>query len=526
MKISLALLGLVAAQSGDYADSDRLDYDYDSYGNKKNKGNKNKVPENTQSYTFSNFGGRTDVAGHDAAVALSCWNTNEYRNAGSDHEAGKDQKDGGNFRSGEANRPHDRVATDGGWSLELDDQAMSLRHGGCLYEVAEYVYGANSFNKIRYLDYTPGGTEVVHWIHVFNGHVHISPVHDTVGNGLTGRTQNRESERAAVVIANPTFEGLGFLNFVATYRGNQANLESESPKYSDFGDWKLFINGDVYTTIHDDVGGNSGGDHWTWGSKFHSGHDLDAGWKSTGSSAPFNVEMDKGFSISSFPGNELGKDFRFNIRTLHNMGKGSHAAVAQAAATANDWSYYFYGVTDITITFPKPVARVNECYKLGFDADSCNDEHVADHIVDQYAVDISSVSSSGHTNGDNTIDKGNVPLITTTGTPVTGVEKADWCDNLDEGCFKSLKIANIANTYDEKHLRQYGTIQEIWVQLMYAIVHDSAGDGSAEFYQSPMNNLFFNANEVLSIVATAGGTTNERVPMNGANGTVWWSTDQ
>ena len=102
----------------------------------------------------------------------------------------------------------------------------------------------------------------------------------------------------------------------------------------------------------------------------------------------------RGFAISSFPHNELGKDFRFNIRTLHNMGNGvakqfyqiqnlkigdgleiisgtpqTLAAGEGTLATSNlrtsetVWSYYFYAVDTIKIAFPEFVARVNHCDK-------------------------------------------------------------------------------------------------------------------------------------------------------------------
>ena len=97
----------------------------------------------------------------------------------------------------------------------------------------------------------------------------------------------------------------------------------------------------------------------------------------------------RGFAISSFPHNELGKDFRFNIRTLHNMGNGvakqyyqianlkigqglEYGQTVPAAGTMMTsnlrtsetvWSYYFYAVDTIKIAFPEFVARVNHCDK-------------------------------------------------------------------------------------------------------------------------------------------------------------------
>jgi hypothetical protein len=98
----------------------------------------------------------------------------------------------------------------------------------------------------------------------------------------------------------------------------------------------------------------------------------------------------RGFAISSFPHNELGKDFRFNIRTLHNMGNGvakqyyqimnltdlsgneyasagtqptsmTTLRTSNLRTTETVWSYYFYAVDTIKIAFPEFVARVNHC---------------------------------------------------------------------------------------------------------------------------------------------------------------------
>lgn len=95
----------------------------------------------------------------------------------------------------------------------------------------------------------------------------------------------------------------------------------------------------------------------------------------------------RGFAISSFPHNELGKDFRFNIRTLHNMGNGvakQYYQISELTSSSGNefgslgtemntlrtsnlrtsetvWSYYFYAVDTIKIAFPEFVARVNHC---------------------------------------------------------------------------------------------------------------------------------------------------------------------
>ena len=99
---------------------------------------------------------------------------------------------------------------------------------------------------------------------------------------------------------------------------------------------------------------------------------------------------------------------------------------------------------------------------------------------------------------------------------------ASWChpgamrgtsngagDDTSRVCGRVLKIDGLLQTYDELHLRQYGTIQEVWVQLMYAyqeafdqgkVTGSTVADASGA--ESPFPNIFFSAPEVVSIKAT------------------------
>lgn len=120
-------------------------------------------------------------------------------------------------------------------------------------------------------------------------------------------------------------------------------------------------------------------------------------WRAGSSHYDRQGDVGRGFAISSFPHNELGKDFRFNIRTLHNMGngvakqyyqiqnlvsgQGQHSGVADAVPSTGGmltshlntdetvWSYYFYAVDTIKIAFPEFVARVNHCHTNSHRAD-------------------------------------------------------------------------------------------------------------------------------------------------------------
>ena len=64
------------------------------------------------------------------------------------------------------------------------------------------------------------GQSMVHWIHVFNAHIHIDQaLHCSGTNAVTTQAcfLDDDKHHVAVVMANPTYEGLGFINFVATY---------------------------------------------------------------------------------------------------------------------------------------------------------------------------------------------------------------------------------------------------------------------------------------------------------------------
>jgi len=73
------------------------------------------------------------------------------------------------------------------------------------------------------------------------------------------------------------------------------------------------------------------------------------------------------------------------------------------------------------------------------------------------------------------------------------------------------------STYDEFHLRQYGTIQEIWAQLQYAYSHTvSQGDATATpavpvtGFESPFPNMFFSAAQITNIALSCNASLNEK----------------
>merc|ERR1712203_276450 len=90
---------------------------------------------------------------------------------------------------------------------------------------------------------------------------------------------------------------------------------------------------------------------------------------------------------------------------------------------------------------------------------------------------------------------------------------ASWCfaanANTHGVCGRVLKISGLLQTYDELHMRQYGTIQEVWVQLMYAYQEgfdQGMVTGSTKGAESPFPNIFFSAPEVTGILAFCPNT--------------------
>merc|ERR1712193_24665 len=317
------------------------------------------------------------------------------------------------------------------------------RHAGCLYEKSNWHYGHDTFDKVFLANYYQGyakfdntvskpayvastdASEVQPiWWHFFNAHVLPNnadggaqyPVSQTAPNDANYLDPLKQKS-IPLVMANPAYEGLGYLNFVVEY------------KYLDVGvgqDYKEFIDSsaggsatiaaayhlmETYRKINDcsESDGQEcsgyGNSNNSWnGVHGHYYYDLYMGsWSITGSTEttlgrsrtwatyPFksdgkavagmftetvhDFEMDlhgrdkdidwaatSDLVVSSFPHNNLGKDFRFNLRVL--MRTHSDTTVAKKGADLGDstkntskfYSYYFYKINDITIVFPFHVA--------------------------------------------------------------------------------------------------------------------------------------------------------------------------
>ena len=559
MKISAGLLGVALGQSGDTAD---YTYDYNEAAEKSDSYTYN-AP--TYNFNTGYDSGYSQNLGYDAgyygrsgveAYALSCWNSNSMRDmnhdnkfatpgediigdAGNHHQYGYENEfsAGSKFDSSKQEYGSDQSAVSGHygfieddnhidisdvahsvdavephkWGYQnnnpdakyhyghhvasasanrgptgpqaassyhgfmADDWRYSLRHSGCLWEVKDFSYSAATYSVQHNLAWTDSSNKgaKVHWVHVFNAHIYAK-----ANNAVNG---------FRIVMANPVYEGLGYLNFVSTYADTAIAAEGKfthDPFASTYDISAQYVNSKGTWTL------TKTGDSW----KLVAGSSAPA-FAAAGAAAA-------GVAISSFPHNQLGADFRFNVRTLHEFGHGFQEAKRTTEANKAD-SYFWYAVDTITITFPHHVSAMDSCHALraGASSDTSVDcsKHVHSIIVDENHV-TGTDGSYVHT--------GRLQAsITDACNNKYGPSEADdtnhycasFCANAAITCGKKLTISNVMKTYDEFHLRQYGTIQEIWAQLQYAYTHtvDRSNDSNAATkptgFESPFPNVFFSA---------------------------------
>jgi len=574
MKISAGLLGVALGQNEGSAEAD-TDYTYvyevdasaaeksDGYNNGYNSGyNFNQPSYSSQSYDQGYYG-RADVGAYE----LSCWNSNSMRDlnhdnkfaapgvdvigsttGGMNHQYGYENSYSagtkqtamdygsntdlyGSIESGkaidisdadhsvDAVEPHkwgyqnsnpdakyhyghhvDSASSNRGYGPQADtayhgfvadDWRYSLRHSGCLYEVKDYTYEATTYDKSSTLVHAAGtGGASVHWVHVFNAHIY--PHSDNAINSFR------------VVMANPVYEGLGYFNFVATYADTAiaaSGTFTHDPFASTYG-----------TAARYSIAKGT----WTLSS-------TESSWKlEKGATAPafvLNGGHKSGVAISSFPHNQLGADFRFNVRTLHEFGHGFQDAIHSSDNRAD--SYFWYAVDTITITFPHFVSETDSCHAIrsgpvaDFSGVDCT-EHVHSIIVDE---NIEVESGSGGANGSPTARlSGAIAVAAIAGGATDGCggaygpdgttnhQCASFCQATGVTCGKVLTISNIMSTYDEFHLRQYGTIQEIWAQLQYAYTHTVDKTSTLKTgFESPFPNVFFSAAQIKDIDLSCSG---------------------
>jgi len=530
MKIAPVLLGAIAAQeSGDYSDyeapaaaagEDR----WDSWGS-----------DNNFLMGVSNDG-RAFVA--KTVLAVTCWESNNmgdlrhYNTQNDDGfgwsniHHGHDQAADSNIVTGDETDYQvgtyymDQAATPNKVDLH-SAMAFDNRYSGCIYEVGSWTYDATSYNKYWQVAYgadsagahqsaantgidESGADNIrVNWWHYFNAHVLVteSATADTVRSHK-------------IAMANPQYEGLGYLNFICTF----AKSTVTTPDF----DTNVDITTDTYNADRDAHNFNVRGtatDNYSGGYAFSVGAgDADAPtWYSTFDSADAEKWTANFAAVSSFPHNDLGKDFRFNVRILHHGGDGD------AGDAAGKDSYYFYRVNRIDIDFPFDVKCPRETNNVAADAGNGSPAGETFRCMDSANFNGHRGFSDATTNPQaTTAEKENVAFYLEELANFTGL--AGYCTTaLSDGewyqCGKNYNVKGLMNTYDEHAQQEFGTHQEFWFQFYYHFEltdHNTVNDDDSartiakgttandDVQSVPFNypNILFNAFELKTVKYT------------------------
>jgi len=319
--------------------------------------------------------------------------------------------------------------------------AFDNRYSGCIYEAAGWDYDADSYNAIWRMSYGYDPTLAANlvndasgvdksnnvairpnWWHYFNSHILNVGMFDPNFDGY---------DRHLLVMANPAYEGLGYLNWITTFAKYASDSEDTTTNgdENDLGKWLAFapsninandstsgmnktpsaadnyseglyrgmVNHNTHDTVTDLYSGgyafhlgrncktnasyhmnpqvnvasnrqssNAQGSFWTIGKGYDTGSSGTT-WTHTAAKESeigewYSYLINKGqydmfdphlnaftdnstsvtklypwmsmAAVSSFPHNDLGQDFRFNIRILHRGGRG--------------FPYYFGGNHQVT----------------------------------------------------------------------------------------------------------------------------------------------------------------------------------
>ena len=177
--------------------------------------------------------------------------------------------------------------------------AFDNRYSGCIYEAADWNYSATTYNKIWRMSYgydpTRSGTSEPskylndasgvdrsntvairpNWWHYFNSHILNVGQFDN---------QFDSYERHLLVMANPAYEGLGYLNWITTfakYANNDESSGTAGTQTADRGAWggthtgTGFVNSDTKTSLLNNL--TSPTDVDTYNEHAPSGGTYDAG---------------------------------------------------------------------------------------------------------------------------------------------------------------------------------------------------------------------------------------------------------
>jgi hypothetical protein len=513
MKLSPFVIGVISAQgSGDYdygaADTTAEDDRHSGY-----YGGSDNSWSGMGSSNWNYGGGR--VQEDIQATAVTCWESNNMGSHGAHHQHMYDQAD----EYGWANTHHGHETSVGtinivnnvaGTSVSQSGDyhsalAFDHRLSGCIYEVAGWDFNANTYNKIHYMTFgSTGGTPAVGydtgngnifpvWWHYFNAH--------TMAGGSTFQHQ--------LVMANPTYEGLGYLNFIVTFLKGATVDGERDPSTNDFNvdenavpttHTDLYANGDQFTLslVKDEKDCSSyaalttdyaSADSRCYSSQYAQdilGAELD--WV-TGGFRP---------SVSSFPHNDLGKDFRFNLRMMHHLGEGDSTEFFD--------SYYFYRVNTITIVFPSEVSCP---YEIAHDASA--------QIVHK-CMDSAGFNGHQETEPFNPAAT-NVPRFTealTDTSTTTPTRFPALCSATGvvgkHSCGETYTVNGLMNMYDEYAQQEFGTHQELWFQFYYKYQWTSSVQGSTTEFHSDSTDVYnypnklFNAFEIVSIAGSCDTT--------------------
>jgi hypothetical protein len=469
MKLASTLFGVILAQEG----SGQVDYDY---GEDAERGKLKKQEQQgysaptynyqsyetpTYQYSDNSYYGKSNLV---VVKAVTCWESN--------HMGSHDTNPDGHSHEGVA--PLTSGATQDsrdnyGWlnihenhKVNVDDDPVHNAHSldafdhrlsGCIYEGSGFTYLADTYNVKWEVEYKDTTTLTPVWWHYFNAHVFSG------GN----------KKMHYIAMANPTYEGLGYVNFIVTYVAQAIGTTGAISGY-------INTNENLHTDLYTDASNieiKITGDNW------YSILDTNLGWTTE------NV------AISSFPQNDLGKDFRFNIRILHRMGEADHNEDID--------SYYWYKVNKVTITFPSTVgchwdsmATTSDGYFRCMDSASGPAAGNSGHM--------SWVSDDGaHSDStERTFDE-SFPAA----TAYIGGSCSDTYDEQKMACGTAYSVEGLMNTYDEYAQQEYGTHQEFWFQFNYYYVFDPILNNLCEdhedfdCYQAP--NHLFNAFEVTTV---------------------------
>lgn len=487
MKLSPFVIGVISAQgSGDYDSYDAAaDGDRGYYGGSDWSG----MASNSWNYGS----GRALTK---QATAVTCWESNNMGTHSTHHQHFVDQAD----EYGWANTHHGHETAKGTVNQDPDGNALPAttaldyhsalafdhRLSGCIYEVTDWDFSATTYNKIHTMTFGTSGYDLTNgdiypvWWHYFNAHV-------LAGGSIASHK---------LVMANPTYEGLGYLNFIVTFlKGSKVIANDKSGAIDANRDedhhTDLYANGDSFTlTIENTAGACDSYAELTtssvcYSSKYAQGAGTD--WSHTN------------FAISSFPQNDLGKDFRFNLRMMHHLGEGD----------ANEFfdSYYFYRVDKITIVFPAIVSCPWELI------DGTGTSWTTHKCMDSAAKNGHKASTQQHGSGANNGTPQYVETLSeNTGTSGTVAAYAKICHATGKkgyhSCGDKYEVSGLMHMYDEYAQNEYGTVQEIWFQFYYKYQWSTGtnlADEDTGIYNYP--NKLFNAFEVVSVAGTCAGNT-------------------